>query len=214
MRCLMQAAIAVILLGAASLASAIPIGPDVTGTQFESDHGYSDSGEFNWDIDNSGNPYNFSQQENSGPWIKNLTGSPEVGIGGEFTLRETIEVGDPPAFTDWTMEFITEGWEWTEGTLWVDGTAHAFGSPDSNARNAMTFLFLDAPILPGTVFEITATMKWAGTPSQSVWAGVPAEIQIMQFPVIPEPATLVLMGIGLGVMGAGSSLKRRIQRKK
>lgn len=202
-------AISILAVGAMLIgqeAQAVPIGPNVVGDQFETTHENFDDG--SWTVGSLEQPFVFEFDPGAGRWLKNLANSTTLQTGNTWTLTEWIEVGSGLPWIGWTEEFLTEGWEWVEGTISTDAGVIATGDITPAEANAMFFEF--AELTEGTIIQIVKEFEWVGTPTQEVWPGVPAEIQILENPeVVPEPAMLSLFGLGTGMFGLVQARRRR-----
>lgn len=178
---------------------AITVNPDaVTAVGFD----------MSWTIGSSQAPIEINYLATSGLWLSQLDGSPALTDNQSIQLTEYLVIGDSgPAWTNWTQRFVTNGFEFIGGTLSVDGNLVANGE-FLGINNTIGFEFDALPA--GTVIEIVKDIRWAGNPaneSGNVFQGAPNLIQLEQFPtgetpIIPEPATLALFGVGLSLAGA------------
>jgi hypothetical protein len=161
-----------------------------------------------WTIGSSQAPLEINYLATNGLWLAQLDGSPALTEGQTIQLTEYLVIGQGgPAWTNWTQRFVTNGFEFIGGTLSVDGNLVANGE-FIGINNTIGFEFAALPA--GTVIEIVKDIRWAGNPaneSGNIFQGSPNLIQLEQFPtvespIVPEPATLALFGVGLSLAGA------------
>jgi len=155
-----------------------------SGVSMSTSHPFTGAG---WDV----GPYVVSLDPAAGPWIKTL--DPPT-FPGTFVLKEDLFVGPGPAWTDWHEEILNSpGWSW--GGWGIAGA----GNVQVNQTPTMIEFFFD-PVPPGSEIWFTKELVWQIAPI------VPPPIQIIEWPTIPEPASLALVaGALLGLV----ALRRR-----
>ncbi len=131
----------------------------------------------------------------SGPkWTKRFTGpqgTPFVYPYGSdpLTVVEFLQVSGELPWYDWHEDVLNPDWTWTNATLLVNGQP-APGLVTLISGGNVSFYF-DA-IAPGTIIEIRKELVWNGLPGTEFVGS----LVIQEYPTIPEPAALALLGLG------------------
>ena len=173
-----------------------------------------------WTVGSELAPIPVEYLATNGLWLVQLDGAAPLTIGQSIRIHEYIEISDNgPGWTDWSQRFITEGFDFVNGTIHVNGNLVANGDLSSVGDNTISFSFDALPA--GTVLEITKDVLWTGNASGEsgdIFQGAPNLIQLEQFPtpftnepdpVVPEPATLAMLGLGVSLIGTFRGFRNR-----
>ena len=209
-------------LGLTQGTSAIPIGPGATpALQTEAKQLFS----FTFEgggvapayVATPEGPITISADPSAGIWLKTLPLDDLVGPGlvgptngaGDLILGlfEAVTIGEGPAWRDWHESILTDGWEWVTGAIQGMGVvlslplittdfAAAIPGLDSSI-NGRDIAFTFDPLEPGTTIGILKLLEC--TDAQICFED--GAIRIAEYPSIPEPTTLALLGLGLAGLG-------------
>jgi hypothetical protein len=203
-------------LGLTQGTSAIPIGPGVTpALQTEAIQPFSfaldGGGQAPAYIATPDGPITISADPSAGIWLKtlpldDLVGpglvGPTNGAGGLILgLVEVVTIGEGPAWRDWHESILTDGWEWVTGAIQTMGGVLSLPviTPDfataipglDSTINGRDIAFTFDPLEPGTEIIILKLLEC--TDSEVCFdEGV---VRIAEYPSIPEPTTLALLGL-------------------
>jgi hypothetical protein len=167
------------------------------GPGWVSEHPFGSSG---WFVEGAGGEgIGIYYDPNAGPWHKNL-GVPPGGftVGGVYWILEKPKVAAFPAsnppgppWTDWHETILSLGFQW-----FADAN-HPWSFASDQAGLGATWTFgaglADFYFTPtanvGTTLTITKYVRYVG-------GGFPNQpLTIGEFPTIPEPSTIVLLGV-------------------
>ena len=156
-----------------------------------------------WTFGTAGLPIVITQNPNAGVWEKVLSGAGQLDTFQEVNLREFIRVGaGSQQFSDWHETVTTPNFEWgfdADDTFYtINGGAQQFSgisfSPDFTSVS-FTFPTLEPP---GTVIFIHKELEYIGS---DTFDNNLNAITVDEYPTVPEPSTLALLGLGaLGVL--------------
>jgi hypothetical protein len=134
-------------------------------------------------------------------WRKTLRlGNTALDQGQILQVVELINVGQQanpgPHWEDWHERIVTPGWSWERGRFFGrDSGGNTVVDVDGIISGALNELidFSKFDLAPGGIAEIQKVIVCA----QVRCTG---DIEIREFPTIPEPASLLLLGAGLSVL--------------
>ena len=168
--------------------SAIPIGASggdgsSTISQYEFDETIGSIGA--WILGSEEAPVEVFHDADAGVWEKQLS---EVNAN-EFVTVEYLEVYQDPAFTDWHIEILNEGW--TLGGVAVSFlTDPGIGVGDLIIGDTFADILFGGPIPTGTQFLISTSFSYGN-------GDFNGSVSIAQYPTIPEPSIFALLSFGL-----------------
>jgi len=180
-----------------------------------------------WDVGANDSRVQVAFDAGSGSWVKeftNVNGGDfrtdddfSSDLQTSFSIREFIVVAGVAPITDWHVEIATPGWEFLRGNgnqavgRLPDGTLVRTDTEPSGVFSGpftQIDFFFDQPLVAGSILDIDMRVAFVGTDADNT-EEITGTFQISQYPTVPEPATLTLMGLGI----AGISYKRRKQIK-
>ncbi|QEG35715.1 PEP-CTERM sorting domain-containing protein [Bythopirellula goksoeyrii] len=159
------------------------------------------------------NPIPVSYNPTAGPFEKWLAPNPDQDGNGNvdindfllflanpiLNLNEHLIVGPGPSWTDWHEEILTPDWSW--GTVQITTPGPPPGPNNLVIQNSGTNVdFFFDPLAPGTPVDIRKQLFFQGTGSQQMLNDFLAGnymIQVSEYPTVPEPGSLVLLGMGV-----------------
>lgn len=210
-----------VLLLCAGQASAVAIGPNLPREQLTVHAfrpvigGWCVAIECTFGPNGNLDPYVISADPEAGVWLKALAipGDNPVPVGTEAVVLELLQVGTGPAWRDWheRITIFDLGWHWLEAMLLTgdfdEGLASflpASGLAVNFSPGGLEVSFEFDPLPVGTDILI---VKQIGCRNPNGCA--PDAILIAEYPSIPEPTTLALLGIALAGLGFGHRRKLR-----
>jgi PEP-CTERM motif len=205
---LLLAMLATVWLACAPAAHAHPVGWG-SGPPLVTEHGFDpniapvhpNAQPGGWTIGAPTDPIGITAAPGQPPWLKLLQVPNFFQFSTHLTLIEHLVVGQPgdpgPPWTDWHEHIIDSPWDWVSGQIIVAGVVVATGElgdpnpgpPDGHSSNIW---FDFDPLQPGTQLTVVKTIHCHVQPGCEQ-----APIRIIEYPTIPEPATLGLLGAAL-----------------
>jgi hypothetical protein len=180
-----------------------------------------------WKLGEQGQGLDLCYDPTAGPWLKTLQGE----NGGAFTavdevfadhlsthgytLSESLHITGDVSISDWHEEILTPGWKWETVAMLLIQPNNNFAIPPGfelafSADDDTVSFFFD-PLPPSTQILITKTLAYVGAnPAVAGEADFNGVVTVKQYPTIPEPSLILLLGAGL----AFERLRRRSFRNR
>jgi hypothetical protein len=159
-----------------------------------------------WILGTAGLPFTISYNPGAGVWEKDLSGAGPLDLYQEVNLLEYVKVGAGQQWTDWHETVLTTNFIWgydADDTFYtIDGGAAQTAGIVYNADHTVVTFNFSPDIAANSVIMIHKELQYMGA---DTFDNDTTAVVINEFPSIPEPSTLALMGVGL----AGLVLRRR-----
>ena len=188
-----------------------------------------------WIVDDGSFPSTFpglqtvGYASGAGPWRVRLTGAggldfaaSDIGSGAlmVFSVTEYVKIGGTTSWTGWHEEIEESGWRWQddrpssgEPTFTfasgapIPGLSIAFAGATPTEGGKIDFSF--APLPPGTGLKITKRLLFEGLDPLFPGETYVGKVSLRQFPIVPEPSSLLLALTGLLAIGGGLAIRRK-----
>jgi len=186
---------------ARSSSAQISIGPNLTPAQITYEYNVSqdpyDPGEPAWLFGSSQNPISISYSSQAGVWQGRVSGDGSFSQNQERDLLDYVKIGGNSQWTVWQETIATPNFVWStdaDDTFYtINGGAPQFTgisySPDKTGVN----ITLPADLCVGAKIVLHDEVQYRGA---ACFDNNTVPIVLNQFVAVPEPASVVVLGLG------------------